>query len=209
MARAPRRSAIAALALGALVAACGGGEAERAAVGTGASPGAAELGVYDEIGGDFELTDQRRRPFRLSATRGKVRLLFFGYTMCPDVCPMTLSKVVRIRELLGAGGDEVMTLFVSVDPARDTPEKLRAYLRYFDLGDAAALTGTREEIDAVVDLFKATYEIEQADSAASYLVSHTSRLFLIDRRGKVRALFATPAAPGEIATAIRQVLAER
>ncbi len=194
--------------LAVLLAACGGRDTDPAAVGTGASPGAAELDVYHEIGGDFELTDHRGRPFRLAETRGKVRLLFFGYASCPDVCPMTLSKVVRIRQILGPDADEVTTLFVSVDPRRDTPEKLRAFLGYFDLGDAVALTGSREEIDAVVDLFKATYEIEEAGSDAPYLVDHTSYLFLLDRAGEVRALFRTSAQPGEIVAAIRRLLAE-
>lgn len=197
--------------LAVLLAACGGspndggGEPAAAVVPEG-QKGAARLDVYAEIGGDFTLTDHRGRPFRLADTHGKVRLLFFGYAMCPDVCPMTLSKVVQVRSLLGSDAEDVMTLFVSVDPERDTPEKLGDYLGYFELGEAAALTGTEEEIDAVVDLFKASYEKEDTGSALSYLINHTPYLFLLDRQGTVRALYRPSEKAEEIAAAVRLLL---
>lgn len=183
----------------AVVAGCGG--PRTAPAGT-----AAELEVYDELGGDFTLTDHHGEPFHLADTDGRVRLLFFGYTMCPDVCPQTLSKVVRVRQLLGAAGDELTTLFVSVDPERDNPEKLAAYLGYFQLGDAVALTGTAEEIDAVVDVFKAIYIREDAGSAAGYLISHTPHLFLLDRQGRVRGLFGPFEKAEDVAAAVRALL---
>lgn len=177
------------------------------AVGCAAPPGkTAELAVYDEIGGDFTLTDHRGEPFRLAGTNGRVRLLFFGYSMCPDVCPQTLSKVVRVRQLLGERGDELTTLFVSVDPERDTPEKLAAYLEYFRLGEAVALTGSPEEVGAVVALFKATAEKNDAGSAAGYLVNHTPHLFLIDRQGRVRGLFGPFEKAEDVAAAVRALL---
>jgi len=194
-----------------LASACGGpaedGDAPAAIVPDG-QPDAARLDVYAEIGGDFTLTDHRGRPFRLGDTHGEVRLLFFGYAMCPDVCPLTLSKVVQVRRLLGVDAEGLTTLFVSVDPARDTPEKLAAYLEYFDLGEAAALTGTAEEIDAVVGLFKASYEKEESGSAMGYLINHTPYLFLLDRRGTVRALYRPSEKPEEIAAAVRVLLEE-
>lgn len=166
------------------------------------------LEIYEDIGGDFALTDQHGQPFRLEHAQGRVRLLFFGFTMCPDVCPMTLSKVVQIRQLLGKDSDELLALFVSVDPERDTPEKLRAYLKFFDLGEVFALTGTPEEVRAVVDLFKASALKEEPDASGGYVINHTSYLFLIDRQGKTRALFGVPSKVGEIVAAIRQLLAE-
>lgn len=166
------------------------------------------LDVYDEIGGDFTLTDQSGQPFRLADSHGKVRLLFFGFTMCPDVCPMTLSKVVQIRSLLGGDSTELQTLFVSVDPERDTPEKLSAYLKFFDLGETFALTGTPEEVQTVVDLFKASAEKEEPDSSGNYSINHTSYLFLIDQHGKTRALFGVSEKIGEIVAAIRELLEE-
>ncbi len=168
--------------------------------------GASLLDVYDEIGGEFTLTDQRGESFRLADTHGKVRLLFFGYAMCPDVCPLTLSRVVQVRNLLGENAGELTTLFVSVDPERDTPAKLGDYLRHFSLGEAVALTGSVEEIDRVVDLFRATYEKEDAGSAAGYLISHTSYLFLLDRQGTVRGVFNQSVSPGDMAAAVRALL---
>lgn len=164
------------------------------------------LDVYDEIGGDFALTDQHGQPFQLADTHGQVRLLFFGFTMCPDVCPMTLSKVVQIRQLLGEDSNTLLPLFVSVDPERDTPEKLRAYLKFFDLGKTFALTGTPEEVQAVVDLFKASAVKEEADSSGNYSINHTSYLFLIDQKGKTRAFFGVSEKMGEIVAAIRELL---
>lgn len=195
-----------------MLAACSGpapqesGEPAAAAVET--APSGEALEIYDEIGGDFTLTDQNAQPFRLADSDGKIRLLFFGFTMCPDVCPLTLSKVVQIRQLLGEDSGELLTLFVSVDPERDTPEKLRAYLRFFDLGDVRALTGTTDEIDTVVSLFKATYEKEATDSADHYLINHTSYLFLIDREGRVRGIFGVSSKAGEVVRAIRSLIPE-
>lgn len=195
--------------LAVLLAACGGakddGETPAAAI-VPEGQSSPRLDVYSELGGDFRLTDQRGQPFRLAETDGKVRLLFFGYAMCPDVCPMTLSKIVQVRRLLGPEAEDLMTLFVSVDPERDTPDKLAAYLGYFDLGEAAALTGTAEEIRAVVDLYKASYEKDQTGSAGGYLINHTPYLFLLDRQGTVRALYRPSEKPEEIATAIRTLL---
>ncbi len=194
--------------LGAAVfAGCDGEAAGRDATGPPGAPatadGSSHLDVYDEIGGDFTLTDHRGESFRLAETGGKVRLLFFGYAMCPDVCPLTLSRVVQARQLLGDEAAELLTLFVSVDPERDTPARLADYLRYFSLGEAVGLTGGREEIDAVVDLFRATYEKQDAGSAAGYLISHTSYLFLLDRQGTVRAIFNQSVSPGDVAAAVR------
>jgi cytochrome oxidase Cu insertion factor (SCO1/SenC/PrrC family) len=138
---------------------------------------------------DFSLTDQDGRPFRLSQLRGKVALLFFGYTSCPDACPTTLSKLSRVYKMLGVEGGRVVTIFVSVDPKRDTPRALKEYLKYFRI-NSVGLTGTKEEIDSVVGQYGARYEIEQSDSAAGYHINHSTDLYLIDRRGEVAHTFA-------------------
>ncbi|MFN2596158.1 MAG: SCO family protein [Pyrinomonadaceae bacterium] len=155
---------------------------------------------------DFFLTDQDGRPFRLSQLRGKVALLFFGYTSCPDACPTTLSKLSRVYKMLGAEGGRVVTIFVSVDPKRDTPRALKEYLKYFRI-NSVGLTGTKEEIDAVVGQYGARYEIEQSDSAAGYHINHSTDLCLIDRRGEVAHTFAYKDQAGPIADEIRKVLA--
>jgi cytochrome oxidase Cu insertion factor (SCO1/SenC/PrrC family) len=138
---------------------------------------------------DFSLTDQDGRPFRLSQLRGKVALLFFGYTSCPDACPTTLSKLSRVYKMLGAEGGRVVTVFVSVDPRRDTPRALKEYLKYFRI-NSVGLTGSKEEIDSVVGQYGAKYEIEQSDSASGYHINHSTDLYLIDQRGQVAHTFA-------------------
>lgn len=154
---------------------------------------------------NFTLTNQDGRPFQLENLRGRVVLLFFGYTSCPDACPTTLSKLARVYKLLGQQSDRVVTLFISVDPGRDTPRVLKDYLKYFRL-NSVGLTGTKEEIDRVVQLYGARYEIEKSDSAAGYHINHSTDLYLIDQKGEVAHRFKYEAGTKEIADGIRQLI---
>ena len=163
------------------------------------------LDSYD-FGGDFSLTDQTGQPFHLSQDRGKVVLLFFGYTLCPDVCPTTLSKLTQVYRTLGPAGENVVTLFVTVDPDRDTPPALQEYLKNFDL-KVVGLTGRRSAIDAVTTKYKASYSIDKSDTAAGYLVSHTTLLYLIDQQGRLRHLFKHTDSSDTIAAVIREAIA--
>jgi len=159
------------------------------------------------IGGDFALTDHTGARFELESQRGKILLVFFGYTMCPDVCPTTLSKLSAVTRRLGDAKSEMRTLYITVDPERDTPEVLRADLALFSL-DAVGLTGTRAEVDAVVKLFGASYEIVPTpESAAKYSVSHSTTLYLLDREGRVRQTFPYEATVDEVAAGIQALLA--
>lgn len=142
----------------------------------------------DKAASDFTLTDEDGRQFHLSQLRGKVVLLFFGYTHCPDACPTTMAKLARAAKLLGNDADRVVTLFVSVDPGRDTPDVLKHYLDYFHL-HSFGLTGTKDKIDAVVKQYGARYEIEQSDSAAGYHVNHSTDLYLLDKKGELVKTF--------------------
>jgi protein SCO1 len=138
---------------------------------------------------DFTLHDQDGKIFHLKDHRGQIVLLFFGYTSCPDVCPTTLSKLARVCMLLGPKRQKVLTVFVTIDPQRDTPRKLKDYLGYFNV-NAMGLTGTKQEIDAVVDRYKASYEkVETKSSAMGYMFDHTDYLYLIDTRGVTSHLF--------------------
>jgi protein SCO1 len=158
------------------------------------------------IGGDFALTDHTGARFESQSQRGKVLLVFFGYTMCPDVCPTTLSKLSSVMRRLGDAKGDVRTLYISVDPERDTPEVLKADLALFQL-DAVGLTGTRAEVDAVVKLFGASYEIVPTpESAGRYSVSHSTMLYLLDREGRVRQTFPYEATVDEIAAGIQSLL---
>jgi len=138
---------------------------------------------------DFTLHDQDGKIFHLKDHRGEIILLFFGYTSCPDECPTTLSKLARVYALLGPMRQKVLTLFVTIDPQRDTPQKLKEYLKYFNI-NAIGLTGTKQEIDAVVDSYKAMYEkVVTHISALGYDFDHTDNLYLIDEQGKTSYLF--------------------
>lgn len=138
---------------------------------------------------DFTLHDQDGKVFYLKDHRGQIILLFFGYTSCPDVCPTTLSKLARVYRLLGPLRQKILTVFVTIDPKRDTPQKLKEYLQYFNI-NAIGLTGTKKEIDEVVDSYKATYvKVETNSSALGYLYDHSDYLYLIDPQGKTFHLF--------------------
>jgi protein SCO1 len=153
---------------------------------------------------DFTLVDHDGRPFQSAALKGKPALLFFGYTHCPDACPTMLSRVARAYRRAGAGARDIPTLFVSVDP-RDTPPVLKQYLSYFQAVPAKGLTGSKQQIDAVVKQFGARYEIRDTGSAAGPLVDHTIRLYLLDRDGDVVKMFDQTTDPGEIAEVMRSL----
>lgn len=163
----------------------------------------------EPIGGDFTLTDHEGRPFELASLRGKPVLIFFGYSSCPDVCPVTLSKLSIVSRELGDAADDLRVLYITVDPERDTPEVLKEELGNFDL-QAIGLTGTREEIDPVVRQYGAYYEIVPTpESAGRYTVMHTSTLYALDRKGRVRLLFPYQATVDEIAEGVEQLLRTR
>jgi protein SCO1/2 len=135
---------------------------------------------------DFTLTDQSGQPFRLSDLQGKVVLLFFGYTSCPDVCPTTLGTWRKVHEGLGNDAERVRFVFVTVDPERDTPERLGMHVQAFN-PDFVGLTGSPEELAAIYDFFGIIHEKDTSSgSALGYLVNHTATTFVLDPDGKWR-----------------------
>jgi protein SCO1/2 len=161
------------------------------------------------IGGDFALTDHNRARFELSSLRGKAVLIFFGYSLCPDVCPTTLSKLSSVARALGDDRARVKTLYISVDPERDTPEVLKLDLQSFSV-DALGLTGTRAEVDRVVTQYGASYTVVPTpQSAGKYSVTHTTTLYALDTQGRVRIQFPYEATVDEIVQGIRTILADR
>lgn len=161
-----------------------------------------------EVGGDFTLTDHNNEQFSLSSQRGKVVFVFFGYSMCPDVCPTTLSKLSSVSRRLGDDRSQVRTLYISVDPERDTPEVLKADISLFTL-DAVGLTGSKEAIDRVVAQYGASYEIVPTpESAARYSVSHSTSLYLLDKQGRVRQTFPYEATVEELVAGVQSLLNE-
>jgi len=156
---------------------------------------------------DFTLTDQFGEPFRLADHRGKVLLLFFGYAHCPDVCPVTLSNWARAREGLALEKD-VEYLFITVDPERDTTERLREHLAIFS-EDFVGLTGTVEELRSVYEDYGIFQKKMQfANSAAGYVVDHSTVMLVVDREGRLRITFPFDAKADDIVHDVRRLLAE-
>jgi protein SCO1/2 len=156
-------------------------------------------------GGDFSLTDHNGKRFDLSRNRGKVTLLYFGYTSCTEACPAMLGKVASVFKAIGQKKNRVQVLLVSVDPQRDTQEALKKYLEYFNVG-AIGLTGSKEQIDTVVSQYGARYEIEKSTSVLGYHVNHTTDLYMIDQAGKLKHIFKHDDHPSLIVSGISQLL---
>jgi protein SCO1/2 len=148
---------------------------------------------------DFTLTDQTGQPFQLSSLRGRVVLMFFGYTHCPDFCPTTLSDFTIIKHQLGEAADEVAFVFVSVDGERDTPEVMARYISAFDTS-FIGLSGTTEQVQTAGAPFGLTVQRQGSDSETNYLIDHTVSLFIIDREGR----FVRRIAYGTAATVVAQ-----
>jgi protein SCO1 len=139
---------------------------------------------------DFKLTDDQGKAVSGADYRGKVVLLYFGYTHCPDVCPLTLAQLHVVMQRLGTLADGARILFVSVDPTRDTPAVLHAYVNAFD-PRAVGLTGDPRVIEALVKRYRSAFTREPASSDGNYEVSHSSAIYIFDRGGNARVL-STP-----------------
>lgn len=164
-------------------------------------------GTYqDKEAPDFTLTSHSGTEVSLSEFRGKVVPVFFGYTSCPDICPVTLSAMKEVIGELGELDDKVQVLFITVDPERDTVEKLRGYIPYFD-ESFIGLTGTPAEIDRVAKSFNISFFKEDTDSEAGYLITHASSVYLIDPEGKLLLKYPhNKLDPKLIAEDIRKIL---
>jgi len=160
----------------------------------------------EPFGGDFTLTDHNGHRFDLTSLRGQAVLVFFGYSSCPEACPTTLSKLSRALARLGEDRGRVKTLYVSVDPDRDTPEVLKADLAHFDL-DALGLTGSKDAIDRVVRQYRAAYSVlPLPESAALYSITHTTTVYVLDGKGQIRLQLPYEATVDDVEKGIRQVL---
>ncbi|MEO9079211.1 MAG: SCO family protein [Rhodanobacter sp.] len=140
---------------------------------------------------EFTLTNDEGKTVSAADYQGKVVLLYFGYTHCPDVCPLTMAHMHVVMQRLGKLADGAHILFVSVDPARDTPAVLHTYVNAFDT-HATGLTGKPRAIEALVKRYRSAFTREPASKDGSYEVSHSSAIYVFDRDGNPRVLF-TPA----------------
>lgn len=144
----------------------------------------------------FQLTNDLGKPVTAATYRGKVVMLYFGYTHCPDVCPLTLVHLHTVLQKLGKDAADVRVLFVTVDPARDTVRVLHQYVTAFD-PRIVGLTGTQDAIGALAKRYRAYFQRETPKtSSGDYEVTHSSAIYIFDREGRAR-LLATPGASND------------
>ena len=136
------------------------------------------------IGGDFELTADDHGTYALSDSRGRVVVIAFGYTFCPDVCPTGLAVIARALRQLGDDAEQVDALFVSLDPDRDTPDHLQAYTRFFH-PRLRGLTGTPEELAEVAARYRVRYDFVGKGKKEHYSLDHSANLYVVGRDGRL------------------------
>jgi protein SCO1/2 len=154
---------------------------------------------------DFQLPDQNGQVRTLKDFQGKLVVMFFGYTQCPDVCPTTLTDVAEARKLMGADGAKVQGLFVTIDPERDTPEVLKGYMANFD-PTFLALRGTPEQLAAVAKEFKVYYKKVEGKTPTSYTMDHSAANFVFDTKGHLRLYSRYDAGPQALASDLQLLL---
>jgi protein SCO1/2 len=202
------------LLLALLLSACGGGTPQATPMAdmspSSDVPTAGTLIDPPKALSDFTLaSSEGGKQLSLSALRGKPILLYFGYTFCPDVCPTTLSEFIRVKKDLGAKGDQLTVLMVSVDPERDTPTVMERYMKAFDTsfigmtGDEATL----RRIGGEYGLFYQRHAV--SGSSASYLMDHSAAAYLIDRQGQLRMVYSYGTPHTVIAPDVERLIAEK
>lgn len=175
----------------------------------GVGAGASFKGV-DITGAEYArtlaLTDQNGRPRTLADFKGKVTVVFFGYTQCPDVCPTTMAELAQVKATLGKDAERVQGVFVTVDPERDSAEVLKSYMSGFD-PSFVALRGTPEQIAATAKEFKVFYAKVPGKTEGSYSVDHTAGSYVFDAQGKVRLFVRYGTGADALAADLKTLLA--
>lgn len=178
---------------------------------TGCSPQATKFQGVDLSGVDYArdlpLTDQNGQRRSIKDFAGKVVVVFFGYTQCPDVCPTTMSELVEVKRSLGADGARLQAVFVSVDPERDTPELLKAYMANFD-PSFIALRGSPEELTTVARDFKIYYKRVDGSTPGSYTMDHSAGSYVYDTAGRLRLYHRYGSGVQALAADVRTLLAQ-
>lgn len=170
-----RRTALIALASTGLLAACAPDKPQFKAIDiTGA-----------EYARDFSLTDHNGQPRSIKDFAGKVVVVFFGFTQCPDVCPTSMAELAEVKRSLGKDGDRLQGLFVTVDPERDTQDVLKTYMANFD-PTFLALRGTPEQLAAMAKDYKVYYKKVEGKTPTSYTMDHSAGSFIYDPQGRIR-----------------------
>ena len=160
---------------------------------------------YENFGGDFSLTGPEGKTVSLEDFRNKVVLIYFGYTFCPDVCPITLSNLKLLMLDLGEKAEDVQVIFISIDPERDTFQKLKDYVPYFH-PTFIGLTGSEAEIAALAKKYQTFYLKQKVESEAGYLMAHTDVVILVDQNGRYRGRYKSKYDLDKLTTDIRWLL---
>ncbi|MFT7774956.1 SCO family protein [Roseateles sp.] len=161
-----------------------------------------------EYARQLNLTDQDGRARSLADFKGKVLVVFFGYTQCPDVCPTTMAEVAEVKRSLGDDGDKVQGVFVTIDPERDTGQLLKAYMASFD-PSFVALRGSAEQTQAAAKEFKVFYAKVPGKTPETYTMDHTAASFIFDTEGRVRVYARYGSGAQALADDIKLLLAEK
>ena len=156
----------------------------------------------EAVGGDFTLTDQQGRTVRASDFRGRIMLVFFGFTRCPDICPVTVATLSKTMELLGADAGHAAAIFISVDPERDTPAVMKDYLSNFD-PHMVGLTGTPGQIRKATEAYKVYFAKAPQPQGSDYTVDHSTFIYMMGKDGKFLQVFENNADAADIARAVR------
>lgn len=154
---------------------------------------------------DFTLDSSLGEPVALSDFRGKYALLYFGYTNCPDVCPLTLAEMRGALERLAGKADKVQPIFITLDPERDTPEHMAAYLQHF-YPTLIGLSGPLAQIQELATRFGIFFEKRDVGSASGYLVDHTSVVLVVDPEGRLRGIFPNGVTGEQMASDLQSLI---
>lgn len=178
----------------------------RDRTGTSAAPGSERATGQATVGGPFQLVDQNGRAVDQTILNGKWSLVFFGFTYCPDYCPTTLATIAAVEQELGDEAKNLQVVFISVDPARDTPQALKDYLSSdgFPKG-VIGLTGTPEQVAAAAKAYRAFYE--KVGEGETYTMNHSLTIYLMGPDGRYRSSFAHDLGPERSAQLIKRVMA--
>ena len=176
---------------------------------TACSPDKPQFNAIDITGADyakgFTLTDHIGQSRNLSDFKGKVVVLFFGYTQCPDVCPTSMAELSEVKRILGADGDKLQGVFITVDPARDTAELLKAYMTNFD-PTFVAFIPTPEQLAVVAKDYKIYYKRVEGKTPTSYTMDHSAGSYVYDTQGRLRLYSRYGVGPMVLAQDIQTLL---